>query len=129
MPSIVLFDGVCNMCNGVVKFIFKRDKDREFYFASLQSDRGQRILKEHHGKQVDSVVLLRDGQLYYFSDAALHIAKKLDGGWKLFFIFIVIPRKLRDLIYKFIARNRYKWFGKKEECMLPTKEMRERFLE
>ena len=129
MPSIVLFDGVCNMCNSVVKIIINRDKYGEFYFASLQSESGQQILKEHHGKMVDSVVLLRDGQLYYFSDAALHIAKKMDGAWKLLHIFIIIPRPIRDRVYHYIAKNRYKWFGKKEECMIPTKEMRKRFLD
>lgn len=129
MPSIILFDGVCNMCNSIVKFIIKRDRHGEFNFASLQSERGLQILKEHHGKQVDSVVLLRNGQLYYFSDAALHIARKLDRGWKLFYIFIIIPRPIRDRVYHYVAKNRYKWFGKKEECMIPTKEMRKRFLE
>lgn len=129
MPSIVLFDGVCNMCNDVVKFIIKRDKSGEYFFAALQSDKGQAILTQYNGKKVDSVILLRDGKLYYFSDAALQIARKLGGVWRLFYIFMLVPRPVRNGIYHFIARNRYKWFGKKEECMIPTKEMRKRFLE
>lgn len=130
MERIVLFDGVCNFCDGSVQFIIKRDPSEHFYFTSLQSEKGQQ-LKQQFGisEHEDSVVLIENGKFYTQSTAALRIAKKLDGLWHLLFLFILVPRPIRDKVYRYIAKNRYKWFGKKEDaCTLPSPEMRKRFL-
>lgn len=130
MKRIVLFDGDCNFCNANVQFIIKRDPVAHFHFTSLQSDIGKQLIKEHaiHA-DTDSLVLIENNKAYVKSTAALRIAKKLDGLWHLLFIFILIPRKLRDVVYDFIATNRYKWFGKNEDaCTLPSPEIRQRFL-
>ena len=127
---VVLFDGVCNLCNGSVQFILKRDPRGRFRFASLQSEAGRSLMAEH-GLDPDvlsSVVLVEDGRAWQESSAALRIARHLPGGWKLLRVFTVIPRPLRDAVYRWIARNRYRWFGKTETCWLPTPELRERFL-
>jgi len=120
----VLFDGVCNFCSGSVQFIVKRDKKGLFRFAPLQSETGKKYATEP-----ESILLVDGDRVYARSDAALRIAKHLRFPWMLAWIFIVVPRFLRDAIYKFIARNRYKWFGKKEVCMVPTPELRARFIE
>ena len=127
---IVLFDGVCNLCNKSVQFIITHDKKKIFYFASLQSDFGQKKLQSIGIKdcQLQSIVYIQDQTAYFKSDAALHIAKSLGGKWKLLYYLHIIPKKFRDLIYSFIAKKRYKWFGKREECWLPTPELQERFL-
>ncbi len=127
---IVLFDGVCNLCNGSVQLILKRDQRGIFRFASLQSEAG-RSLMAGHGLDPDalsSVVLIEDGRAWEESSAALRIARHLAGPWKLLRIFAVIPQPLRDAVYRWIARNRYRWFGKTETCWLPTPELRARFL-
>ncbi|HYO14648.1 MAG TPA: thiol-disulfide oxidoreductase DCC family protein [Thermoanaerobaculia bacterium] len=127
---IVLFDGVCNLCSGSVQFVLKRDPEARFRFASLQSEAGQTIQAEHglDPGVLSSVLLLEDGRLYRESDAALRIARHLPGAWKLLTVFKIIPRPIRDGLYRFIARNRYRWFGKAETCWLPTSELRGRFL-
>lgn len=127
---IVLFDGVCNLCNGSVQFILKRDPRGRFRFASLQSEAGRRLMTEHglDPDALSSVVVIEDGRAWQESSAALRIARHLPGGWKLLRIFAVIPRPLRDAVYRLIARNRYRWFGKTETCWLPTPELKERFL-
>ena len=127
---IVLFDGVCNLCNGSVQFILQRDPAGKFRFASLQSDLAQRLLTERglDPKALDSVVVIDGGRLYRESDAALRIARDMRGAWKTLTVFRVIPRPLRDWAYRLIARNRYRWFGKSETCWLPTPELRGRFL-
>lgn len=127
---IVLFDGVCNLCSGSVQFVLKRDPEARFRFASLQSEAGQTIQAEHglDPGVLSSVLLLEDGRLYRESDAALRIARHLPGAWKLLTVFKIIPRPIRDGMYRFIARNRYRWFGKAETCWLPTSELRGRFL-
>jgi len=128
---IVLFDGVCNLCSGSVQFLLERDLEGIFRFASLQSEVG-RSLMTRHGLDPDalgSVVLIEEGRAWQESSAALRIARHLPGAWKLLRIFAVIPRPLRDAIYRWIARNRYRWFGKTESCWLPTPELRGRFLE
>lgn len=127
---IILFDGVCNLCNGAVQFIIRHDKKRQFYFASLQSPAGQELLKEYGLPQNDfnSFVLIENSRAYTRSAAALRVAKKLSGGWKLIYGFIIVPKFIRDAVYKFIARNRFKWFGERESCMVPTKELKGRFL-
>ncbi|MBB4827075.1 putative DCC family thiol-disulfide oxidoreductase YuxK [Sporosarcina luteola] len=130
MKRIVLFDGECNFCNSSVQFIIKRDPSNHFLFSSLQSETGKKYVKQFHiPENVDSLVLIEKGKAYTKSAAALHIAKKLDGLWHLLFLFILVPRKIRDSVYDYVAKNRYKWFGKREEaCMLPTPEERKRFI-
>jgi predicted DCC family thiol-disulfide oxidoreductase YuxK len=127
---IVLFDGKCNLCNGSVKFIIKRDPATQFHFASLQSDFARKIVEEHGGNpdDLDTILLLEGDRLYNRSSAALRIAKRLRAPWPLLAVFLVIPAPLRDLVYRFIARNRYRWFGKTESCMIPTAAIRARFL-
>jgi predicted DCC family thiol-disulfide oxidoreductase YuxK len=127
----VLFDGVCNLCNGAVHFIIKRDPRGSFRFASLQSDAGQTLLKQFDlpTEHFNSIVVI-DGQRFFTrSSAALHITKRLSGLWPALYIGVVIPPFLRNPIYAWIARNRYRWFGRQEQCMLPTPELRSRFLE
>lgn len=128
--SVVLFDGVCNLCNGIVRFIIERDPDGRVQFAPLQSKAAAALLAQHpdHAVLPDSVVLVDDGELYVKSTAALRVARRLRFPWPLFWIFIVVPRPLRDLTYDFIARHRYGWFGKRDTCMVPTKEVMDRFL-
>lgn len=129
--NIILFDGVCNLCVSSVQFIIKRDPVGIFYFASLQSDVGVR-LSENFGaliEKTDSIILIKGDKCYIESDAALKIASKLKGGWKLLYIFIIIPKPLRDAAYRYVARNRYKWFGKKDACMIPTPDLEKRFIE
>ncbi|AHM59593.1 hypothetical protein D770_06650 [Flammeovirgaceae bacterium 311] len=128
--AVVLFDGVCNLCNGAVDFIVRRDTRHKFMFASLQSEAGQELLN-HYGLPLDayeSMVLLKGGKLYQKSTAALEIASELPGGWSLMRIFKGVPAPLRNAIYSFIATNRYRFFGKKETCRLPTPDERSRFL-
>jgi len=127
---ILLFDGVCNLCSGSVQFIIRRDPEARFRFASLQSEVGQRYLEELQVDRdaVDSVILVEGGRWYKESDAALRIARLLGGPWKAMGILRLLPRPLRDRLYRFIARHRYRWFGKRESCWLPTPELRERFL-
>ncbi|MBL7978712.1 MAG: thiol-disulfide oxidoreductase DCC family protein [Bacteroidetes Order II. Incertae sedis bacterium] len=127
---LILFDGVCNLCNASIQFIIDRDRKGLFRFASLQSDLGFSLRKSFDlaSEEVDSVILIMEGRAFTHSDAALTIAKYLDGAWPMLFGLIVLPRFIRDGIYRFIARNRYKWFGKREHCRIPTPELRARFL-
>jgi predicted DCC family thiol-disulfide oxidoreductase YuxK len=127
---IIYFDGVCNLCNGVVQFIIKRDKRGVFLFSSLQSTRGQEVVAEltKQGKAADSIVLAIGDRYLVRSDAALHIARLLGGGWQLFYGFIIVPKAIRDAVYKLIAKNRYRWFGQREECMMMMPGLADRFL-
>ena len=128
---IVLFDGVCNLCSSSVQFILKRDKKNQFLFGSMQGNYGQEVLKKYGLPQneFNSFMLLENDQLYTKSSGALRMLKHLGGGWSLFYSFIIVPKFIRDAVYSFIAHNRYKWFGKKEECWLPTPEYRKKFLD
>lgn len=128
--SIILFDGVCNLCNSSVNFIIKHDKKKHFLFASLQSDAAKEILLHHSLNKIifDSIILIEDTIIYEKSTAVLRIAKKLNNGFQLLYVFILIPKILRDKIYDYIAKNRYKWYGKKDTCILPTKDLKSRFL-
>ncbi len=130
MKRIVLFDGECNFCDSSVQFIIKRDPAANFLFTSLQSEKGVELTKQYAiPEDVDSLVLIENGKAFTKSTAALRIAKKLDGLWHLSFLFILVPRKIRDGVYDFVAKNRYKWFGKKEDaCMLPPPDVRKRFI-
>ncbi len=128
---ILLFDGVCNLCNGAVQFILKRDREGVFRFASLQSPTGQALL-QHAGMPVDRIstlVLVENHKVWVRSDAALRLARHLSGAWPLLYGFIVIPRPLRDVVYDWVARNRYRWFGKQESCMMPAPEWKGRFVD
>lgn len=126
---IILFDGVCNVCNGAVQFIIKHDKQGKFQFASLQSSFGKKLIETNPElKDLDSVILLQNGIVKTESTAALHISKKLDGWPKVFYFFIVIPAPIRNYFYQLFASNRYRLFGKSETCMIPSKEIRDRFL-
>lgn len=128
--QLILFDGVCNFCDDTVQKIIKADTKNRFVFASLQSTLGQEIL-QYLGinKTTDSIVLYQPGYAYYTeSDAVLHIAKQLNGLYPLLQIGKIIPKKLRDIAYNNFAKNRYKWFGKKDECPIPSPEIREKFL-
>lgn len=128
--SIILFDGVCNFCNGSVNFIIERDSRNRFKFAPLQSDAGQGLLSQHglNSLDLDSVVLIEDNQTFMRSTAALRVAKHLDGWWSWFSMFLIVPAPIRDFFYKLFAKYRYKLFGKTEACMMPTPELRARFL-
>ncbi|WP_111597362.1 thiol-disulfide oxidoreductase DCC family protein [Chitinophaga skermanii] len=129
--SIILFDGVCNLCNSSVLFVLKRDPRNRFRFAALQSDIGQQLIAQHlpTGEVLpDSIVLIEGGRLYVKSTAALKIARKLPGAWPLLYGFMIFPRFIRDAVYSFIAKNRYRWFGKKDACMVPTPALKSKFL-
>lgn len=129
MERIVLFDGVCNFCNGAVNFIIRNDPDGRFKFAPLQSEVGQRLrAKFEIGDDVDSIILLENEDAFMHSSAALRIARGLGGIWSVGYLFIVIPTFIRDWFYKLFAKYRYKLFGKKDFCMIPTPDVRRRFL-
>ena len=129
--KIILFDGVCNLCNGFIQFIIKRDKQDTFRYASLQSEIGQQLLLERYidTALIDSVVLIEPGVAYYIkSDAALQIGSYLKGYRSISRILYLIPRDLRNIVYDLIARYRYAWFGKKDVCMVPSPELKAKFL-
>lgn len=128
--AVVLFDGVCNFCDSSVQFIIKRDPASYFTFASMQGNKGQELLRQHHlTGYLGSLVLIENGKLYLKSTAALRICKNLKGLWKIGYLFLAVPAPLRNILYNFIANHRYKWFGKKESCTLPSPEKRNRFLD
>jgi predicted DCC family thiol-disulfide oxidoreductase YuxK len=129
MNKIVLFDGECHFCDQSVQFIIKRDPNAAFKFASLQNDIGRQIMRDYEiPLHIDSLILIEDKQYFIKSTAALRICKKLKGVWKIGVFFLLIPTPIRDLVYDFIAKNRYKWFGKKEVCEIPSPEIKKRFL-
>ena len=129
MP-ILLFDGHCNLCNAWVQFIVKRDASSTIRFASLQSVAGRRLLQEHKIDEnyIESLVFFEEERFSVSSNAALRTLSYLDSWQKHLIVLAVVPRSLRDLVYRFIARNRYKWFGRREQCMIPTTELSKRFL-
>ena len=130
-PPIILFDGVCNLCNGAVQFAIERDPTAIFRFASLQSDFGQSILAQNivNTEGGGTIILLENGNVYDRSTAALRVARRLSGWIKCLYVFIIVPKVIRDFVYKIVAKNRYRWFGKQESCWLPTKELKARFLD
>lgn len=129
--KIILFDGVCNLCNGAINFIIKHDPKAVFSFASLQGETGQKLLAKHKidPNKIDSIILIECQSVSVKSTAALRIAKSLNRGYPLLYGFIIIPIFIRNAVYDYIARNRYKWFGKKDSCMIPTPELKSRFLD
>ena len=129
--KIILFDGVCNLCNNTVRFVIKHDKKDMFRYAALQSEVGQKLTSERNIdlSKVDSIILIEPGVAYFTkSDAALKIARSFGGVWILLNVFNLIPSSLRNIVYDFIAKNRYRWFGKKEVCMVPAPELKAKFL-
>jgi predicted DCC family thiol-disulfide oxidoreductase YuxK len=131
MPAVVLFDGVCNFCNSTVNFIIDRDPAGYFRFASLQSDAAQRILADCRLPSgfLDNIILFENGTCYGRSTAALRILRHLRGPSALVYLLVLVPRPIRDAGYDWFARNRYRWFGKRSECSIPSPEIRARFLE
>lgn len=119
---LILYDGICNLCNHSIRFVIKNDKKGIFKFASLQSEKGKNVLIEHrlNEKNFTSFILIENGKLFFRSTAALKVVKKLNGPIRLLYIFILIPAFMRNIIYDVIAKNRYKWFGKTENCEIPN---------
>ena len=142
MSAVVLFDGVCNFCDASVNFIIEHDKSGYFKFAPLQSGEGSRLANEFGFEsaaapqestesdlvEIDSVILVEDGKAYTHSTAALRILKRLGAPWSWLYLFVVVPRPVRDWAYRLFARYRYRIFGRKDQCMLPSPEVRARFL-
>ena len=128
--AIILFDGVCNVCNGFVNFLIPRDTKNHFRFGSLQSDQAKELLKtfSHSSNDLSTVILVEDNQLYSQSTAVLKIARNMGGAWPLLYGFIIIPKPIRDFFYKLFANNRYKLFGKKDSCMMPTPALKAKFI-
>lgn len=128
--NLILFDGVCNLCNGAVQFIIKRDPSKRFEFASLQSNIAkERLESKGTFETLETIVLIQKDRILFRSDAALEIARNLSGLWPVFYIFKVVPRFIRDGVYNWIARNRYRFFGKRDTCMIPTPELKSRFID
>ncbi|MFN8259741.1 MAG: thiol-disulfide oxidoreductase DCC family protein [Chitinophagales bacterium] len=128
--KIVLFDGVCNFCASSVQFIIRHDKTNSLKFASLQSSIGQQLLKNYNMPQgLEGVVFVESDKAYFKSAAAFRIVRYFGGFWRILIVFSVLPLFITDFFYDVIARNRYKWFGKKDSCMIPSPEIRSRFLE
>lgn len=129
--KLILYDGVCNLCNRSVQFVLKKDKGQHFYFASLQSELGQILLEKHglKGRNLDSFVYIHAGKVYVESSAALRVSLHLRAPWPLMGVFLFIPPFVRNSVYRWIAKNRYRWFGKTETCWLPSPEWSSRFLD
>ncbi|HEU4496383.1 MAG TPA: thiol-disulfide oxidoreductase DCC family protein [Flavobacterium sp.] len=129
--KIILFDGICNLCDSSIQFVIKHDKKDVFRFVALQSELGQQLIKylSVDTAKIDSIILFEPGKAYYYkAEAALKIAKQLGGIYKTIGWLSIFPKSLANLIYDYIARNRYKWYGKKEACMIPTPELKAKFL-
>ena len=128
---ILLFDGVCNLCNGFVQFIIRRDQSGKIKFASLQSSAAKSLLQKFNlpAEKMTTLVFISNKKYYLRSSAALHILKELGGAWKLFYGLMIIPRPVRDFFYNLISRNRYRIFGRRDECMVPRDDIRQRFIE
>jgi predicted DCC family thiol-disulfide oxidoreductase YuxK len=129
--KIILFDGVCNLCNRSVQFVIRHDKKDQFIFGSFQGKAGQKYLQQYHlpSGNFNSFILIEDEKLYTESTAALRVCKLLGGGWRLLYVLVIVPGFIRDGIYRIVARNRYNWFGKKDVCWVPTTALKEKFLD
>lgn len=126
---VILFDGECNLCNGTVNFLLKRDRKKQFRFASLQSETGQSLIQKFKiPVETDSVILIKSNRIYIESDAAIEIAGMLPFPWKTGVLIRIIPRKNRDKFYRWVAKNRYRWFGKRDVCRIPSAEEKEFFM-
>jgi predicted DCC family thiol-disulfide oxidoreductase YuxK len=129
--AVILFDGVCNLCNGFVQFVIQHRKDDYFSFAALQSEYAYQKLSSLQAgsmEQLSSVILIEGDKVYTESTAALRILKKMNGLYPVLYGFMIVPAFIRNAVYKWIAKNRYKWFGKSDSCMIPTPELKARFL-
>ena len=128
--NLILFDGVCNLCSALVQFVIRHDREAKFRFAAIQSEIGREIYQSHGLDPADlqTFVFIADGKVVLRSDAAIEVVSRFGGAWRIFAIFRLVPRVARDFVYSTIARNRYRWFGRKEVCMIPTPEIDERFL-
>jgi predicted DCC family thiol-disulfide oxidoreductase YuxK len=129
-PAIVVFDGVCVLCSGAVRYLLPRDRAGRFRFAAMQTATGRRLLAEHGLDPADPVsfLLLEDGRTHTDSGAILRVLVLLGGWWRLAAAFYAVPRPLRDAVYRFVARRRYRWFGRRERCFVPTADTAHRFL-
>ncbi|MGC4100140.1 thiol-disulfide oxidoreductase DCC family protein [Ferruginibacter sp.] len=129
---LILFDGVCNFCNGAVNFVIKRDKKAQIQFAPIQSEKGRLYTRQYNlpfdDMNMKSFMFIEDGKVYSRSTAALRVCRYLSGLWPLCYGFIIVPRFIRDAVYNLVAKNRYKWFGVKDQCMIPSPDVRRRFL-
>lgn len=129
MERVILFDGKCNLCNHSVQFIIRRDPKAQFKFASLHSDVGKQLLKRNsYNQSSDSIIFIDNNKCYSASAAVLRICFYLKGYWKLFSIFLFVPTPVRDYVYRMIAKNRYRWFGKQDNCIIPSSKLKDRFL-
>lgn len=130
MEALILFDGVCNLCNGAVNFIIDQDDNEKFKFTALQSKTGLALKEKYQINEqgLQSIILIENDSLFMKSSAVLRIAKHLSFPWSIFYIFIIIPSFLGDMCYDFVAKNRYRWFGKKDQCRIATPELRNRFI-
>ena len=128
--NLILFDGVCNLCSALVQFVIRHDPAAKFRFAAIQSEIGGEIFQSHGLDPADlqTFVFIKDGKMFLRSDAAIEVVSRFGGAWRIFRILRFVPRLVRDVIYSTIARNRYRWFGRKEVCMIPTAEIKGRFL-
>jgi len=128
---VILFDGVCNLCNGFVQFVIRHDKKQQFHFGALQSIRTQEVLEGFSlsQKHLTTIVLIQNNQAFTESTAVLKIVKQLHGGWPLLYMFIIIPKSLRNWVYKLVSKYRYRIFGKRDSCMVPTPELQGRFID
>lgn len=131
MDNIIFFDGVCNLCNKSINRLIKNDVKKKFKFASLQSDFAMSFVPDQmiNHKNLDTILLYKKGQFYDRSNAVLNICKALGGGFNLFLIGYIVPRFIRDAMYRLVANNRYEWFGKEDQCMVPTDDLKDRFLD
>ena len=129
--NIVLFDGVCNFCDASVQFVIRHEKNSTLKFASLQSETGTHLMKKYglDSSEIDSIIFITNGKAYIKSSAALRLCKHLKGLYPLLFAFIIVPPFIRNSVYDWVARNRYKWYGKKDSCMIPSPEIRARFVD
>ncbi len=128
--NLILFDGVCNLCSALVQFVIRHDPAAKFRFAAIQSEIGREIFQSHgrDPRDLQTFVFIAEGKLFLRSDAAIEVVTRFGGAWSICKIFRFVPRALRNAIYSSVARNRYRWFGRKEVCMVPTAEIKERFL-
>ncbi|MES2411196.1 MAG: DCC1-like thiol-disulfide oxidoreductase family protein [Bacteroidota bacterium] len=127
--KIILFDGVCNLCDSAVQFVIQHDKKDIFRFVPLQSELGQKIVSHLGASNIDSTILYEPGKAYYYkSDVAFKIIKETTGMYKVLLVFSILPKSILDCIYDYVAKKRYAWFGKKESCMIPTPELQSKFL-
>ena len=129
IERIILFDGVCNLCSASVRFVIRRDKKKKFLFASLQSEFARKKLSGNTDDGINTIILFRNGKASFRSDAALEISRELNGLWPALYVLKIVPRFIRDAVYNFIAKHRYQWFGKTDECWLPSPDLRTRFVD